>query len=140
MITYRPAQPDDRPFIVSGWSASLKKSRNVQLIAMDDWATIMHAQIDKVMQRSRAVTIVRAGDVLSGFICAAPADNHVFYIYVAQPFRGQGIARELFGAVGIDPAKPFGYACQTKRSWMLRAKTPLAIYDPFYARYPERTT
>lgn len=137
MITaIRPMQPDDRPFVVSGWSSSLRLSRDVPLIPMSMWATTMRPVIDSAINRPMARTLVAHGEVLQGFVCAEP--SYVLYLYVAQPFRRRGIARALIAAAGIDPAARWGYACRTRASWELlvvHKKAPLATYDPFHARF-----
>lgn len=130
-MNFRPAVPDDSAFIVSGWSASLRISRDIPLIPMSDWASIMRPVIRRLLDR--ASCIVAETSVLCGFIAFEP--NYCFYVYVAQPFRRHGLARGLFGAAGIDPASRFGYACRTLASWQCRSKIPLAQYDPFKARF-----
>jgi len=131
VIRFRPAIAEDRPFIRSGFSASLRMSRDVPLIAMSDWADIMHPVIDRVLDRVSA--IVAHGEVLQGFIAFEP--GYVVYIYVAQPFRRNGIARGLFDAAGIDPGSRFDYACRTKASWECRHKYPLAEFNPYRIRF-----
>src|SRR6185436_4861116 len=37
-LSLRPMLPDDRCFVVSGWSSSLRTSRDVALIPMSMWA------------------------------------------------------------------------------------------------------
>lgn len=151
IFTYRPALPDDRRFIVSGWSSSLRMTRDLPLITMADYADIMHPQIEKTLDRTGVQTIVAGGSVLAGFItfeCEARLfddrgwanADYVFYVYVASFFRKRGVARDLFRTAGIDPASRFHYACRTHGSWELRSKIPLAHYSPMYARYsPEET-
>ena len=134
-MTFRPYTADDRAFILSGWSASLRMTRDVPLIGMDAWADIMRPVIDRVLSRSEC--IVAEGSVLQGFIAFQQPD-YVLYCYVAQPFRGNGIARGLFDAAGIDPSSRFRYACRTKASWECRNKIPSAIYDPFHIRFSQR--
>lgn len=147
IFRYGPAKPEHRQFIVSGWSSSLRKTRDLPFISMADYADIMHSQIVKVLERAGAQTIVAERSVFAGFICfergANLVDEHdvlvttdyVFYVYVAQPFRRRGLARFLFAAAGIDPASRFHYAARTKASWQLASKTPRAHYSSYYARY-----
>lgn len=135
MFAYRLADSEDRAFILSGWSASLRMSRDVQLITMADWADIMRPVIAKVLDRPDVVTVIAHSSVLCGFICAEP--GYVYYVYVAQPFRRNGLARRLLASVNIDPESHFSYACRTKGSWEVRSKIPLAKYDPYRARFPK---
>jgi hypothetical protein len=145
-FSFRPSTASDRPFIISGISASLRMTRDIPLISMLDYANIMHAQIAKLLDRTGVQCIVAEGSVLAGFIvfergaqvvdelglCAA---DYVFYVYVAQPFRKLGVARGLFAAAGIDPASRFHYACRTLSSYEARGQVPRARYSPFYARF-----
>lgn len=132
----RPMEPGDHQFVLSGWSSSLRSSRDVAFIPMSRWAEIMHPVIEYALARPAARTLVAHGEVLQGFVCVEP--GYVLYLYVAQPFRRNGIARALLTAAGIDPARPFGYAARTRASWELlvvHGKAPLAVYDPYHARF-----
>lgn len=134
----RPMAPGDRQFVVSGWSSSLRTSRDVPLIPMSRWSAIMHPVIEAALERPAVRTLVAHGEVLHGFVCAEP--GYVLYIYVAQPFRDRGVARALLEAAGISPEGPFGYACRTRASWellVIHRKCPLATYDPFRARFDD---
>lgn len=136
MTSIRPMIAADRQFVISGWSSSLRMSRDVPLIPMSRWADIMHPVIDAALDRQAARTLVAHGEVLHGFICAEP--RYVLYVYVAQPFRREGVARALFAAAGIDPGAQFGYACRTRASWellVIHRKCPMATYDPYHARF-----
>ncbi len=150
IFTYRPATHDDRRFIVSGWSASYRMSRDCTT-PMAIYAKQKHEEVNVHLDRTGVQTIVAEGSVLAGFVTFerdarlfddrgwANAD-YVFYVYVASFFRKRGVARDLFRAAGIDPASRFHYACRTHGSWELRSKIPLAHYSPMYARYsPEET-
>lgn len=135
MTSYRDATPEDEQFIVSGWSSSQRMTRDIPLVTMEQWAEVWHPVVRAALARPLVKTIVAHGELLRGFITYEP--NYVLYIYIAQPYRGWGIARGLFMAAGIDPLSRFGYACRTKASWELRGKTPSARYDPMRARFAE---
>lgn len=138
---YREATEGDCQFIVSGWSASYRMSRDVALLQMSDYADVMRGIVRAVLARPRTRTIIAHGEMLRGFISFEPssvgASHIVHYIYVAMPYRGHGIARGLFDAAEIDPIRPFDYSCRTRASWELRSKAPLAIYNPLRARFAE---
>lgn len=134
--SYRFADLDDRQFIVSGWSASYRMSRDISFIDMRDYAEVMHALIGKVLTQPRTKVIVAHGAVLQGFI-AYQEPAYILYCYVAQPFRRNGIAAGLFAAAGIDPESRFQYAARTKASWECRFKIPQAEYDPYRIRFQE---
>lgn len=140
---YRLASPEDRSFIVSGWSSSFRTSRSAGLIAMDDWPSVMHAQIVKVLDRPDCTTLVaynQAEDVLAGFLSfTAGVTPYVYYCFVKQACRRAGIARGLFAKARIDPSKPFGYACYTAAIHHLRDQIPCARHDPLTARFKQST-
>ncbi len=148
MIAFRPALVADRQFIISGWSTSFKTAHAAGMIATSDWAAVMHPQIEKVLNRPDCVTLVAyepdedPGVDLYGFISGDPTARLpvVFYAYVKGPQRCSGIGRALFGAIGIDPAKPFVYTCHTPMASRLRSKIPLAKANPLLARYPKSET
>jgi hypothetical protein len=150
MIFTRNAVAEDRDFIVSGWSASLRSTRDIPLVPMALYADTFRPIITRHLDR--CLTIVAHGEtgVLFGFVAYDTStyevttsnrkmrlDGYVLYVYVAAPFRRRGVARRLFAAAGISPTQRFGYACRTRSSWELRSKTPLAEYEPFRARYEE---
>lgn len=134
MIACRPATPDDSAFILSGWSASYRMSRDISFLDMENYAGVMRPVIAKVLQRNGVSVVVAHSSVLCGFLCYEP--GYVYYLYVSQPFRKQGIARTLLAMAGIDPGSRFGYAARTKASWECRSKIPNAKYDPYRARFP----
>lgn len=141
MIAHRLLTPDDRRFVIASWSASFKSSYAAGMIWTDDWATIMHAQIDRVISSPDAQTFVayetKDPTFLYGFISGDTSDATpvVYYLYVKEPYRRHGIARGLFAALGVDPAKPFLYACRTDDSVKLSNKIPRARWNPLVVRY-----
>lgn len=144
---FRPALPEDESFIVSGWSSSYRMSRDLAFVQMETYADYMHPIIKGVLARPRVQTIVAHGEVLHGFLTFERSLYQrpplVIYVYVAQPYRRGGDARGLFDAAGIDPGQRFEFACRTKMSWelqQLHRKAPLAIYNPYRARYAEEET
>lgn len=133
----RPALPADSQFVISGWSSSYRMSRD-STIPMPMWADTYHPIVRWYMARPNAVTLVSSGadvDARRGFICYE--SNLVHYVYVAEPFRGHGIARELFAAASIDPLSRFEYTHRTKTSWECRGKIPSARHNSYRGRFPE---
>lgn len=70
---------------------------------------------------------------------------YLYYVYVKTAYRrgreryglSKGYAAQLFEAAGIDPARPFAYACQTAECFTLATKIPLGEFNPLPARYLE---
>lgn len=146
MIAIRPAHDTDRRFIVSAWSSSFRRSEDAGLIQMEDWADVMHAQIERALDRTDVQALVAYETAASpglfdlyGFIVAdlELAPPLVLYVYTKQAYRRSGIARRLFAAAGVDPAMPFHYACRTLFVSELADKIPRAAFRPLLARYPK---
>jgi hypothetical protein len=148
-IVYRPADlapdSDERTFVISTWSSSYKASHFAGLICADDWADVMHAQLGKILNRPSSTVLVAAapGGFLYGFIAGNLTRRLavVYYVYVKDPFREDGIGRGLFAALGVDPAQPFLYTCRTSIVARLddrvrgRSKIPLGRFSPAAGRY-----
>lgn len=149
MTTYRAADlapdSDERAFIVSTWASSYKHSHYAGLIASEDWPTVMHPQLGKLLDRPtvRAIVACAPPAFLYGHIVGETAGPMpvVHYVYVKDPYRETGIARALFAALGVDPSKPFLYTCRTSIVAKLddrvngRSKIPLARLTPAAFRY-----
>lgn len=156
-ITFRPASPtgDDREFVVSTWSSSWKGSHYAGVICAEDWATIMRPQFAKHLDKSGTRTIIACEDddpnYFYGWIAGDPTERPpvVHYVYVKQPYRrhgykngvriGDGIARQLFAALGVDPTKRFVYTCGSPTAVRMRDKIPLARLNPNGLRYTKET-
>jgi GNAT superfamily N-acetyltransferase len=149
-VAFRPAELSDRRFIVGAWMMSFRTSHSAGLIAMDDWVGVMRPQIEKLLEREGTTTVVAydpdepAGLTdLQGFIAADVTPGSlplVLYVYVKEPYRRWGYARGLFRAIGVDPERPFLYACKTAVVAELARlrKIPSARWDPLAARYPNK--
>ena len=121
-IAFRQMIPDDRQLVVSGWSSSYRKSKQAGLINNRRWAKVMHPEIEEIIDHPSTSVIMACEpgeldhlqrEFLYGFIATRAGAPYVYYCYVKLPYRGRGIARQLFAAAGIDPAGEFRYACQT---------------------------
>ena len=144
MISYRPALPRDRAFIVSAWDASYEDAHTSGMIPMQLWADTMRPIIEHYLDRPYARTFVAYNPDdpdpladLHGFICGEPDEKPpiVYYVYVKEPYRRDGIATKLFAALGIDPNRPFEYLCSTPVMPHLVRKVPFAKWKPNPARY-----
>jgi hypothetical protein len=156
MIAFRPMEPQDRAFVIGSWVDSSRTANCAGQIAMEDWDAIMTVQIGKVLDRPAQVIVAHdpsddePGLVdLLGFIAYDVRSFRlpfVYYVYVKQNYRrwgydngtrvGDGIARRLFAAAGIEPSKPFQYSGNTRKVRKLERKVPLARWAPLLARFP----
>lgn len=154
MIDYRPISSQaDRDFVVSSWSSSFRTSFAAGILDMEHWAEVMHAQVERYLDRPDVRTIIAAPrsdqSTIYGFIAADTTPQLelleggrtrswpalVYYAYVKAPYRRTGIARGLFDAVGVDVRRPFLYLCKTPWASRLAGKAPDAKWQPLVARF-----
>jgi len=157
-VSFRPMQPSDRDFVISAWSSSYRTSHYAGLLSMRTYADVMHREIKLIIDHPSTLTIVaeEPGEVdeegrpfLYGFIARRAAAQrteppYLYYVYVKTPYRrGRtkgleiGYAAQLFRAAGIDPRRPFEYACETSVSLQLARKIPLGEFNSLPARFLE---
>ena len=155
MIAFRPWEPRDRRFVLKSWLDSYAAAYTAGLISMRRWNSVMRVEIDEMLDRPAQVIVAYNPDDaepvadLIGFIAYDLASfrlPYVYYVYTKAPFRrwgyknrrrvGDGVARQLFAAAGIDPEGPFEYAASTQKVRELQRKIPLARWNPLLARYP----
>lgn len=148
-VAFRPAEFRDRAFVLDSWLASYRNSHTAGLVGMRDWFAVMWPVLAKLLDRPQTTTIVAydpdevAGLTdLRGWIAAdvSPGPPLVLYVFVKEADRRAGLARRLFRAVGVDPEKPFLFACKTAPvAELMRArKLPLARFNPLAARYDSK--
>ncbi|NUO54310.1 MAG: hypothetical protein HOV80_36155 [Polyangiaceae bacterium] len=142
-LAFRPAggrDSADRDFIIATWSSSFKKSHSAGLIHADDWAAVMRPQLERILDRGRAVIACDKTDpnYFYGWIAGDTSESTpvIFYAYVKEPYRRTGIGRDLFAAFGVDPTKYFVYVCKPV-SIVLLGKVRLARFNPNEVRYPK---
>ncbi len=154
MTRYRDANAIDRRFVVSAWSSSYKNAHHAGIISAESWATVMHAELERYIERPGVRTIVAYDPPhqLYGFICGEAGGPMpvVHYVYVKDPYRsedepdgtrsGPRHARGLFAALGVDAARPFLYSCRTVMCARLADKIPLARFTPGALRYANYQT
>jgi GNAT superfamily N-acetyltransferase len=146
-IAFRAAVGEQERFlIVSAWTQNYKHAKTRGFIQAEDWYRVMDEQVDKALKRPDVRTIVaynvEATDHVAdvhGFITADTEERPplVYYVFVKENYRREGIARGLFAAMGIDPTKPFNYVCSTPFVRRLERKIPLAKWEPDFGTYPK---
>lgn len=147
-LSFRPAAgsgTDDRQFIVSTWSSSWKGSNYAGVISAERWSTVMRPELDAHLERPDARVIIACDrndptyfyGWIAGDVVERPAV--VWYVYVKEPYRRAGIARQLFHRLGVDPLERFIYACGAPIAIRLAHKIPLAKLNPNGLRYTKET-
>lgn len=153
MIALRAAKladPEERAFIRATWSRAFKQSNDAGMIHTDDWAPVMHRQIDRILDRPGARAILAydkaSPTFLYGWIAGDPTAVPrpvVFFTYVKEPYRRSGIGRALALEFGIDKSTAFAFVCRTPMTAAehldLRTRFPLARYHPQIVRYDKDT-
>lgn len=157
-LVYRTMRPGDRDFVIGNWLASYRKSHTAGMIPMDQWQPIMSPIFNRIVDLPDARTLVVADTAIEpglpdlfGFIVWREAVSHtvwrdsaehieiaplVYFVYVKYDYRGNGFARGLMRAAGIDPSSAFIYACETRASLSLqeKRKLPRARWRPLVGR------
>lgn len=144
----------ERKFVVDGWAATYRDANTSGMIQVEDWYSVMIPQINKVLDKPEVVTIVASSSLagtgadLLGFIVADPADNPplVYYVMTKEHYRrgghgrlwpSAGLARQLFGAIAIDPDRPMNYVCSTPACRLLERKIPYGKWRPNLGKFPK---
>lgn len=133
----------ERTFVRSTWSRYFKMSRDAGMIFTDDWAVVMHRQIDRVLDRDGARAILCFESTSPTFFYGWIAGDTsgpvpvVFFAFVKPPYQRQGLARQLLEQLGVDAARPFEFTCRTSEMLALKDKIPLARYNPLEVRFPK---
>lgn len=154
MTAFRPMIAADHDFVRSSWSASYRTSKHAGLLPMDIYADVMHAVIDRILLHPTTRTIVaeEPGEVdeegrpfLYGFISQRWPDArapYVYYVFVKNAYRRGlhrglpiAMASSLFRAAGLDPRRPFEYACYNPYCAQLAGKIPRGEFNPLPARF-----
>ncbi len=112
-LQIREYDSTDRDFIYSSWLSSFKGSHYAGPVPDNVYWKLYQFVLEKIIPDS-TVKIVCSHEYPSqivGWICYR--DSVVHYLYVKQPFRGKGIAKELLTkTVGQE----FSYTFKTAKS------------------------
>lgn len=159
-VAFRKLEAGDRRFVLDAWASSYRLSHFAGLVSVADWYRIMDEQIGKLLDRRGVATTVAYDDdadtavELNGFITVDLTgfkqedgsgslqrvdQPYVFYCFVKKDYRRRGIARALFRAAGVDPRKPFTFACKVPLVRRLERLIPMARFNPLPARFPKET-
>jgi|SRR5580704_1716398 hypothetical protein len=124
-LAFRKMDALDQRFVTDAWAKSYRESDYAGIIQNDSWFSIMLPQFARIVEHPD-VHVTMAYDPSSpresdlfGWICTETCQQDgypvplVYYVFVKSAYRKRGIARALFGVAGIDPQRPFVYACKT---------------------------
>jgi hypothetical protein len=140
--------------VLESWLDSYAAAYTAGLISMRRWSQVMRVELGEILDRAQVIVAFNPDDPdpvadLFGFVAYDVRSfrlPYVFYVYVKASYRrwgyrnrrrvGDGVARQLFAAAGIDPTAPFQYAASTPKARELGKKVPLARWNPLLARWP----
>lgn len=112
------------------------------MIYTDDWAEVMHRQIERVLDWPTTNTQVAYDksdkEFIYGFASGDPRLPSVYYVCVKAPYRRVGYATQLLNAIGVSLERPFVYACRTSVVSKLTDRIPFAKWDPMILRFPPK--
>lgn len=142
-LIIRPEDPSERRYVDSTWIRSFMSSHDAGPMVKDRAWEGYNETIARLraLPTWRCAVAARASvpDHLIGFIAWEPGGNHkhpgvtrhatnprwtertlvtcqhpaLFYVYVEQPQRGDGVARALLEHAGIDPRRQFCFQFRT---------------------------
>ena len=150
-----PRDSEDTKFAIETFLEGQRTSYSAGLVPIEDWFETMRPVYAKLIERDGMRTVIAYEkddpDFVYGHIIADPTEQAipskdgsvhywpalVLFVFVKANFRKEGIARGLFGAVGVDVAKPFLYASNTVQASRLASKVPHAKFNPLAVRFPK---
>ena len=157
-VVYRRARDaDDRNFAAITWRASFRRSPYGGLTQMSRWVESTDADIALILAKPRVNIMIAAdpdakgrdADLFGHIVWEAPRQTGalidlgtpplIYFLYVKHDYRGNGFARGLMRAAGIDAVKPYNFVCRTHAADSLRdaGKMPRARWRPLLGRVTE---
>ncbi len=151
-IAYRAMEPGDHNFVVDAWVSTYLAAKTRGVLQIEDWYPVMIPTVEKIITKADVRTVVAVmpgADRVANLVGFATADTDdtpalVYYVYVKEHYRrgsrlwkGPGVGRGLFAALGVDPSQPFNYVCSTPMCRILERKIPMARWTPDLGCYPK---
>jgi hypothetical protein len=95
----RPIEPEDVAFVICSWLEGYWDDGPFELVMpKSQWWRRWHVVIENILADERCKTLIACNpeneEQLYGFVSARPPDI-LHWVYVKQPYRGNGIAKEL---------------------------------------------
>lgn len=114
MITTQPMTDDVRAWVIRGWiNSALRRetgSPEEQITLLKREAVIRRLAAEQRVIVAHDDELPEGRDAV-GWVCFTPllTTAVVHYVYVREPRRGSGIARQLAAAAAVDLARPIPY-------------------------------
>lgn len=153
-IAISPLASHHERFVCSAFCNERKLAKDAGLFDLSDpkqrqaWWDASWSAFWSILSRATVRTFVAHSDLdadaYRGFLSVDTSGRIplVYYVYVAGPYRRTGHAHAMFAAAGVDPKRPFAFACRNAVVDSLtspRGETPpkyqLAKYAPVWARW-----
>jgi GNAT superfamily N-acetyltransferase len=171
-IYTRRMRAGDALFVLESWRDSYRMSHTAGPVPMSMYREVYDELLKRLLERPDVEVFVAfepdelPPDDLYGFICIerdgwtrVKVREHgrwidkdvkleqpiVHYVNVKQSFRGNGVARALFAAAGVDPERPWTHTFSTALVSKIRRKHIdgrerriwAATFDPRLSRFPK---
>lgn len=142
MISFRPAESRDMPFVMSSWLKSFKTSNAAGLLPFNLYYDAYRLAIQQLLDRGSVVYVAyvpgedEAKSDIYGWACVERGFDKplVHYVYVKQPYRRLGVAKALLRAAGVHVSQPFFYTYRTPIVAELLRGRRQAVWMPVLAR------
>jgi hypothetical protein len=129
-VTYRPATPEDVPFIMNSWLNSWKKCPWAGVLRNNHYYDQTRGTIEELIGRGATLEIAcreSKPDHILGWICrelTPQGEAVVHYLYVKEPFLPFGIGESLVKrSPGTQPGfytfryRQVAETCQSREGW-----------------------
>jgi hypothetical protein len=148
----RAAKASDSAFILDAWVESFRESHSAGVIPMPMYRRVYKEAIAWLLARDGMELLVACNpldeDQVFGFLAhelgVIDRATHrdipaLHYLFVKQPFRRLGIARQLLAASAVNTAQPFYASFKTAVATELARSKRLAVkWNPLFARFPKK--
>lgn len=112
----RPAEESDLDYVYATWAHGVVSGKRLGSMR----TRYLLAQVNDAMEQARVIVDVRPGkrpegDIV-GWLCYTPlrSTGVVHWVYVRKTHRGNGIARGLLDAAGVDTSRAIPYTSEAK--------------------------
>lgn len=130
-VTIRPAREDEHALIYSAWINTQHQSRVRKLMSPRTHDRGLHRLIEGLLQCPITTAYAAEYEGIAIGFAVITSDDILHYVFVKEPYRRQGVARQLLdcGRIKRITHKPEEHRnIPIPSSW---------VYDPFAAWAPE---
>lgn len=139
----RKAKQDDLKLIFDSWQKSFKNSDMTNKMPTQLYNSCIERIIVDLLKNGSEISVLTQGvdtktnrDIIVAWACHGLKDSTpvLHYVWVKQPFRGQGAATELLASVGIGAINNYFYSARAPLARILERHSKIAnngTYNPY---------